>query len=190
MMKKLSSSYVILIVVLGSITITTVLAQTVTITYPYTLQDSSNNQPLVITSSGNVGIGTSTPATTLEVNGIETIDQEAILGRQNFVNLQAYPNDMDKGTLNFYDAQNFPANNNYFRSLDIVAGGGNVLSAMRFLTVPSGDSSGAPTEAMRIDYTGNVGIGTSTPAEKLDVAGNIQLTGNIVSPNDICIGSC
>jgi len=37
---------------------------------------------------------------------------------------------------------------------------------------------------------GNVGIGDTTPQEKLDVKGNIRLTGNIVSPNDICIGKC
>ena len=41
-----------------------------------------------------------------------------------------------------------------------------------------------------VDSTGKVGIGTATPAEKLDVIGNIRLTGNIVSPNDICIGTC
>ena len=38
--------------------------------------------------------------------------------------------------------------------------------------------------------SGNVGVGTTTPAEQLDVNGNIRLTGNIVSPNDICIGNC
>ena len=33
------------------------------------------------------------------------------------------------------------------------------------------------TEVMRIDSSGNVGIGTASPAEKLDVSGNIRLTG-------------
>jgi len=46
--------------------------------------------------------------------------------------------------------------------------------------------------ALRLSVTsnGNVGIGTATPPEKLTVIGNIRLTGNIVSPNDICIGTC
>lgn len=49
---------------------------------------------------------------------------------------------------------------------------------------------GTGNEAMRITSGGNLGIGTSSPAQKLDVNGNIRLTGNIVSPNDICIGTC
>jgi len=44
-------------------------------------------------------------------------------------------------------------------------------------------------ERMRFLTDGNVGIGTF-PQEKLDVGGNIRLTGNIVSPGDICIGTC
>lgn len=39
-------------------------------------------------------------------------------------------------------------------------------------------------------FAGNVGIGTTTPTEKLEVSGNIKLKGNIVSDGDICIGKC
>ena len=43
--------------------------------------------------------------------------------------------------------------------------------------------------AMKSD-TGNVGIGTTAPTEKLDVNGNLRVRGNIVSTSDICIGNC
>ena len=49
---------------------------------------------------------------------------------------------------------------------------------------------GTGNEAFRINPSGNVGIGVGNPIQKLDVNGNIRLTGNIVSPNDICIGNC
>lgn len=38
--------------------------------------------------------------------------------------------------------------------------------------------------------TGNVGIGTTTPTERLDVNGDLRVRGNIVSTSDICIGNC
>ena len=41
-----------------------------------------------------------------------------------------------------------------------------------------------------LSSNGNVGIGTTTPTEALHVAGNIRLTGNVVSTGDICIGTC
>jgi len=37
---------------------------------------------------------------------------------------------------------------------------------------------------------GNVGVGTAAPQSKLDVAGDIRLTGSILSDGDICIGEC
>lgn len=47
---------------------------------------------------------------------------------------------------------------------------------------------GSGDERVRITSVG-LGIGTN-PTQALDVAGNIRLTGDIVSPNDICIGTC
>jgi len=65
----------------------------------------------------------------------------------------------------------------------------------------AGDANfGTGLDVLRIDNSGNVGIGTSTPLQKLDVNGSIRLTGSIVSPNainiipgsgqDVCIGVC
>ena len=46
------------------------------------------------------------------------------------------------------------------------------------------------TTILYLDDSGKVGIGTTIPTEKLDVNGNMRYTGNIVSPNQICIGTC
>jgi hypothetical protein len=45
-----------------------------------------------------------------------------------------------------------------------------------------------------LSSNGTVGIGTATPGAKLDVVGNLRLSGSgtskILSPNNICIGAC
>jgi hypothetical protein len=51
---------------------------------------------------------------------------------------------------------------------------------LAFGTTPSGATSAI--ERLRVDSTGNVGIGTTTPGERLDVAGNIRGT-------QLCIGA-
>ena len=48
---------------------------------------------------------------------------------------------------------------------------------LAFKTRPSG-TTGAPTERLRIISTGNVGIGTTTPGQKLEVNGSIKLSQN------------
>ena len=95
---------------------------------------------LTILTGGNVGIGTSSPATALDVNGQITASN-TIFSNGGFSGQGAYVqrNSTGGGTL------------------------GSLLSSgsVTFET--------NATERMRIDSSGNVGIGTSSPAAKLEV---------------------
>ena len=99
-----------------------------------------------ITSAGNVGIGTTSPAVKLHVAGDITIDNS-----NPVLNLLSGTN--GNSTINFGD----PDDNNPGQI--IYRHNGNSMS---FDT--------ADNERMRIDMNGNVGIGTTSPGVKLEVA--------------------
>ncbi len=64
-------------------------------------------------------------------------------------------------------------------SISSVSGGQHLA----FTTVASGSNTASSVfEKMRIDSAGNVGIGTKVPDEKLDVNGNIKLSGAVMKP--------
>jgi hypothetical protein len=105
-----------------------------------------------ITSSGNVGIGTSSPTSKLTVDGSNVTVSAgygiAFAGDQDRI---MTPEDNVSGAL--------------------IRWGGTGIC--RF-------SAGA-TERMRIDSGGNVGIGTSSPSEKLDISGSVKSSGSFYS---------
>ncbi len=172
MQKVLTTPVMILLVVLGGITVSSVLAQSVTITYPYILTDGTN-QRFIIASSGNVGIGN----TGLNPPGLFNVRQYAdnALGGLVFQNANA------TGSMRLWMDS---SNNGH------ISGSGGID---KIVISPSGI-----IELLN----GNVGVGTSTPSQKLDVIGSEHLTGNMtVTPTnefkisttnskDICIGSC
>jgi hypothetical protein len=118
-----------------------------------TLQ-SAGTTAVTIDTSQNVGIGTSSPATKLQVAG----------GRILLDNAQTYQSKDSGGTardlLFMYSSNdvyltNETANNLLFRT--------------------------NATERMRIDSSGNVGIGSTSPTQKLTVNGSIQTLTNSTS---------
>lgn len=165
-MKRLTISSLILIAVLCSVTITTVLADTVTInTYPYQIPGSSNSG-FNVGSSGFVGIGTSNPLTPLHLVTSGATEQRVEGGAGAYYTLKD---------------NSGPLNSKFIRIAD---GSGN----MYIQTV--NDAYTSATNLVTIQNNGFVGIGTTSPQQALDVSGNLRLTGNVVSPNDICIGTC
>ena len=112
----------------------------------------NNVEAMRIDSSGNVGIGTSSPVTLLDIKE-GTTATDAIIG-------------ITAGT----------GGRAQIRS---EAQADNTSSELSFHTMAGSSTN----EAMRIDSSGNVGIGESNPAEKLEVAGNILLNASNAEVN-------
>jgi hypothetical protein len=103
--------------------------------------------PFTITTAKNIGIGTLTPGSTLDVAGIFTLSGSG-------------------------DANKFitTTGNSHLTIQSTGAAG-----AIRFFT----ENGTSANEKMRVDASGNVGIGVTAPTEKLSVNGNVYANGNI-----------
>jgi len=127
-----------------------------------------------VTSAGNVGIGTTNPASKLDVNGALTTG-----------NISARGDGSEGGQITLLNA----ANSAGPLTLDVDASGnGRLITTVNNANLSLGQLSGtggiiqfytANDERMRITSAGNVGIGTINPGAKLDVAGgSVRIANN------------
>jgi len=125
-------------------------------------------QGITIDSSGNVGIGTTIPNTKLHVVGNTTIE--------GYLSLTSGGVDAFNTTLSNSLIYNSTGGGSVYPFLDF----GNLVLQSR----PSGAerdivfvTGTTPTVRMVVSRNGNIGIGTTDPANELDVVGTAQMTG-------------
>jgi hypothetical protein len=119
-------------------------------------------------TGGNVGIGTTTPNRQLTFG---SINQDAIQIRR----LTTSEGNTSLGTGISWTWRSDSTDNETWAAIRVIMPG-NSNSNMTFSTTPALGGGAGLLERMRIQDDGNVGIGTTNPSQKLEIAGNISLT--------------
>jgi len=154
--------------------------------YAILVQDESSNGLFALTGNGNVGIGTATPAATLEVAGTDSI----LFPRGTAANRPSVPvNGMmrynsDNGKFEAYQGGVWQdiLTDAAVASLTLADADNDTLIQVEESSdedIIRFDTAG--TERMVIDASGNVGIGTDSPSAALDInviGANLKLGSN------------
>lgn len=119
----------------------------------------------------NVGIGTTTPNAKLSVKESSTAEAIGL----DLANINGSGSDQTSVAINLH---HFGDTNPAVKIVAQESGTATYLGNLQFHTRGT-NSDISPTERMRVTSTGNVGIGTSAPAYRLDVAGDANVTGDL-----------
>jgi len=133
--------------------------------------DWTTNGTDVYRSGGKVGIGTSAP--------LAKLDLRDAINRSIQITPSVDNTASGVSKIEFRHNDNGNVNALYASIQAPLINGGLGFNAgeLAFYTAPQTAGNPAALERLRITNAGNVGIGTATPTAKLEVAGNIQLSG-------------
>jgi hypothetical protein len=140
---------------------------------------------LNINGAGNVGIGTTTPDTPLEI-------YKSSAGSSTLLTLSNQFGDLTQQQ-SFIDFNMIDSNDNFKPQVRIgaeVGENGNADTQLKegsgafvvYTATGTGATTGTLSEKFRVSYNGNVGIGTTTPGAKLTVVGDASFSTGITTP--------
>jgi hypothetical protein len=146
-------------------------SQTITVGLPTNVTIAGNltvdtNTLFVDATNNRVGIGTASPSTIIDVNG----DTPVLTLRDSRVG-GTWSAGTALGKLDFYTSDTTGIGPHSIASIGVEAGGQNTASPDGELVFSTGAYNTAASEKMRIDSSGNVGIGTASPKTSLHVQG-------------------
>ena len=150
----------------------------ITATGPFTslgIDDNATSTAITIDASENVGIGTLSPQVQLDISSntggiIRLSDSTSSTNANDLIGrVEFYTNDSNGHRIGAYIQS---TNQEYYGR----------KSDLRFGVTKNYNANA--TEAMRIRESGNVGIGTTSPTEKLDVDGSIRASTGILFGTD------
>jgi len=169
--------------------------------------------------SGNLGVGVTNPASRIDVwsttsgstairatsspSFSSTLYPGVISGLSTtgsgFPNFAASGIGVTSGEIGVYSFfptfTNFPADRGPRRAVDLVGGFATSTWGTEYFAINVGrngaanDSSILTNERLRVDGSGNVGIGTTTPTSKLHVIGDVRVTGVVTATSFVGSGA-
>lgn len=127
-----------------------------------------------ISAAGNVGIGTTSPGYKLDVQGLARVSSN--VGQVSGTPLLQLVN----GTSNMGFFINLPSGN---YNGCVSAGDHAILAGMNAVDTASLvlGNWGNSNAGIKIDKSGNIGVGTGTPSYRLDVSGKARFASNVIS---------
>lgn len=154
--------------------------------YRYSINYIGTDAPvsniMTILPTGNVGIGTASPLGRLQINKAQTATTAYT---DPFIRLA--PSSTINGTgLTSIALGTSTVDNN---GITLSAWRKDTSTAEPYFTIRTHYGSATGSDRLTIDPDGNVGIGTTSPSEELDVAGTIKSSSHVIAGTNVYSGS-